>query len=183
MERNKPNIELINSLVEYKDGKLFWKPRLAHMFTPTGTRSAEGCASQWNKRYAGKEAFTHVGNHGYRVGNFMNTVLLAHRVIYAMHCGNWDFEIVDHIDGNRLNNKIENLRQCSNAENIRNKAKSKGKALPKGVSAHQGKYIAYITKNYQQMYLGVFDTVEKAATAYNEAAALHHGRFARFAIV
>lgn len=181
MERNKPSIELINSLVEYKDGKLFWKPRPASLFLPTGSRSAEGCASQWNKRYAEKEAFTHVGNHGYKVGNFLNTVLLAHRVIYAMHCNHWDFEIVDHIDGDRLNNKIDNLRQCTNAENIRNQGKHKGKTLPKGVAAHQGKYIAQITKNYKSHYLGVFDTVPEAVSAYNAAAKNMHGEFARLA--
>lgn len=179
MEQNKPEIELILSLLHYEQGRLFWRERPPHLFNATGSRSIEGSASQWNKRYAGKEAFTHIGTHGYRVGNFLGTVLLAHRVIYAMHKGSWGFDKVDHIDGDKLNNKISNLRECSNAENLRNQRGKSGRDLPKGVHAHGRSYIASITKDYKSYHLGVFETAEEARKAYNAAAKTMHGKFAR----
>jgi hypothetical protein len=179
MKQNKPDIATLNQLIRYESGMLFWRERPASLFNATGSRSAAGCASQWNKRYAGTEAFTHVGTHGYRVGNFLGTVLLAHRVIYAMHKGAWDFDKVDHIDGDKLNNVTENLRECSNAENLRNQRGNGGRGLPKGVYAHKGRYIASICKDYKAHHLGVFDTPEQARSAYNLAAVKFHGDFAR----
>lgn len=179
MKRNNPSIDSIRALISYDEGRLYWLPRSAELFNATGSRSAEGCASQWNKRYAGTEAFTHIGTHGYRVGNFLSTVLLAHRVIYAMHKGAWDFDKVDHIDGDKLNNAIENLRECSNAENLRNQRGNVNRALPKGVYPHRGRFIASICKDYKSRHLGVFDTPEQAQAAYNVAALELHGSFAR----
>ena len=85
---------------------------------------------------------------------------------------------VDHINGNRLDNRSANLRVCTNAQNSRNKGPQKGKY--KGVHwSKTGKHwVAQITKNYKVRHLGCFKTAEAAALAYNEAAKELHGEYA-----
>ncbi len=82
-------------------------------------------------------------------------------------------QVVDHVDGYTLDNRKCNLRLCTTAENIRNsKLRKDSKTGFKGVSAKGDKFIARIS-------LGTFETAEEAAAAYNQAAALYFGEFAR----
>lgn len=89
---------------------------------------------------------------------------------------------VDHINGNTLDNRISNLRICTWAQNLRNSAiKPSNKSGYKGVcfSEKLNRFRATIKVNYKQIHLGVFRTAIEAARAYNAAAILHHGEFAR----
>lgn len=92
---------------------------------------------------------------------------------------------VDHIDGNGLNNQRSNLRLCTPSENSRNtssRAGSTSKYL--GVCLHKsGKWQASIKGNGKFLYLGLFCDEIDAALAYNEAAKIHHGEFARLNII
>ena len=99
-----------------------------------------------------------------------------HRVI--MWCP--DGMLVDHIDGNKLNNQRNNLRIATNSENLRNRGKqTNNKSGYKGVSQHRGvRWTANITENGNHHYLGIFKTKEEAALAYNEGALKYHGKFA-----
>jgi hypothetical protein len=88
---------------------------------------------------------------------------------------------VDHINRNRLDNRKENLRPCTNAENCRNRGKPKNNTSGyKGVFWHckNEKWIASIGYNNRSYYLGSYNTKEDAAKAYNQAAKLYHGEFA-----
>ena len=91
-------------------------------------------------------------------------------------------EVVDHIDGDGLNNQRSNLRVCSNAENQRNRGKPKTRARIasrfKGVSWHNGKWRAKIVLGGKQRHLGYFAEERDAARAYDKAAEEHHGEFA-----
>jgi hypothetical protein len=80
---------------------------------------------------------------------------------------------VDHINGNRIDNRRENLRIVTNAINSRNKTvPSKSNTGYYGVSfkKKQNKYRTYIFYNYKQIYLGTYDTAEEGALAYNKKA-------------
>ncbi len=93
-----------------------------------------------------------------------------------------DGKQVDHINGNPLDNRRENLRICENAENNRNKGLTKASTSGyKGVSLYKrsGTWRAYIVTNYKQKHLGTFDNPIDAAKAYNVAAIKFHGEFAR----
>lgn len=64
-----------------RSGKLWWKPREAWMFKVKGDYPSEPLAISFNKRWAGKEAFTAIGNHGYKTGALESKNYLAHRII------------------------------------------------------------------------------------------------------
>jgi hypothetical protein len=176
-------VETLRKLISYdeKTGDMAWKPRTADMFISKGQRDAHGCCQNWNARYAGQPALANVGRIGYKRGNIFESGYLAHRVAMAMILGNWDFDYVDHIDGNPLNNAAKNLRPCTNAENIRNSVVKAGSSKYKGVCFHKKNrnWIASITVNYKTTHLGSFDTEEKAAACYDDAAKKMHGKFAR----
>lgn len=88
---------------------------------------------------------------------------------------------VDHIDGNGLNNLRNNLRLCTQAENLRNSKPIGGTSKYKGVYWHEPtkKWLAYITFNYKRKHIGLFDLESSAALAYNENAKELFGSFAR----
>lgn len=87
---------------------------------------------------------------------------------------------VDHINGNRLDNRRCNLRLCTNEQNRRNQKKQQNVKF-KGVYRRKedGKWEARIALNKQRIHLGRFETAEEAAAAYDRAAVLYHGQFAR----
>lgn len=103
--------------------------------------------------------------------------LRLHRIIMNAKNG----EYVDHIDGNILNNRKSNLRICTLAENNRNKSKSNKKMTSKykGVTFQSGKYRVRIRYNNKYLSIGMFDTQDKAAIAYNIAALKYYGEFAK----
>lgn len=112
-----------------------------------------------------------------------NNSLLLHRLIMDFPEG----MVVDHIDGNPLNNQKSNLRVCSKAQNTRNRKKPSTGLTSKYKGVHlfkrDNKYIAKIGINDLRKYLGIYDNESDAAIAYNEAAIKYHGEFARLNII
>lgn len=94
--------------------------------------------------------------------------------------------VIDHIDGNKLNNQKHNLRICSIKDNVRNRKKANKKMSSKYKGVHYLKnnntWQAYIN-NGKRIYLGSFKTEKEAAIAYNEAALIYHGNFAKLNIL
>lgn len=180
-KRSLPTPEQLRQLLRYEPdtGKLYWKERPIEMFN-AGNTSREARCCTWNKRYAGKEAFTSKNKYGYHVGAIFGRVMMAHRVIWAIHFGEWPELEIDHSDRCRSNNSITNLRSASRAENCRNmKSKSGADSELRGVALDKksGRWIAKICVNLKQIYLGRFDTEKDAYEAYRRASIEMHGEF------
>ena len=107
-----------------------------------------------------------------------------HRVVMARVLGRdlLKSEFVDHINNVRTDNRRENLRIASNAQNMSNRQgpQANNKAGFKGVcwSAQCRKWLAQIAHNKQHFYLGVHIQIEDAAKAYDRKAIELHGEFA-----
>lgn len=106
------------------------------------------------------------------------TILRMHRLILAAKPG----QEVDHIDGDGLNNRRANIRLCLQSQNAMNhRKKLNSKSMYKGVTMYPRKspWQANIAVNGTRIYLGSFTSETAAALAYDEAARLHFGEFAR----
>ena len=107
----------------------------------------------------------------------------AHRLVWLYHHGFMP-KMIDHIDGDTKNNRIENLRECSNAQNqynskrrIDNSSGYRGVYFRKG---HASSWLAMIKVNKKQIGLGHFKTAKLAAAAYAEGAKTYAKEFAKY---
>lgn len=136
-------------------------------------------ANAWNSRCAGKEACT-TDRKGYRFGPILGVLMLAHRVAWALHYGEWPAEDIDHINQVKSDNRIINLRLATDSQNLRNIPMfSSNTSGYKGVSraGASGKWVARISTGTEYKHLGTFATKELAAAAYISAAKYYHGEY------
>lgn len=107
----------------------------------------------------------------------------AHRVAWFLFHGDAPLQMIDHINGDKSDNRIANLRLATTAQNQFNKTKAKNNTSGfKGVGYHKctGMWQAQIKAGKSYAYLGLFPTPQEAHEAYCKAATELHGEFARF---
>jgi HNH endonuclease len=131
----------------------------------------------WSKNYfktkIGKEAGTlHPNGYlyiGFRTnGKFKSYA--AHRIIWFLFYNKWPEKQLDHINGNKLDNRIENLREASHRENQQNQKRHRaGKLVGASFNKNDKKWCAYIRINNKGKYLGSFSTEREAHEAYKTA--------------
>lgn len=139
----------------------------------------------WVKRPANRvcigDKVKSVDAYGYLSVAFRGKVWKAHRLAWFLYYGTLPNGDVDHINGDRLDNRISNLREASRVENLRNMAVSgKGLSKYKGVSKSGNSWTAQITLNNKKIHIGCYKSEEEAALAYNIKAEKLYGKFARF---
>ncbi|MCK9544728.1 MAG: HNH endonuclease [Novosphingobium sp.] len=166
-----PPPEVLRQLLRYEPetGKLFWRRRGPEWFPSQGTMKS------FNTQHAGKEAFTSVSD-GYRTSSiaYMGRAfsLRAHRVIWAIVHKSWPSGEIDHINGVRDDNRIENLRVVSLRENCRNQRLRKTNTS--GVAGvcwdkRDMKWRSRICADGRYISLGNFSRLEDAAKARAKA--------------
>lgn len=114
---------------------------------------------------------------GRRMIAFNGARYYAYRLIFAYHYGRWPLDELDHIDGDPGNDRIENLREVSHAENMKNrKMTGATKTGVLGVQLYKptGKWRAKIRVGGRCFYLGYFDDFSEAVAA-RQAAEVYHG--------
>jgi len=123
-----------------------------------------------NSLRIGEEARS-IDVHGYVQVNVCGTLCKGHRLAWLIHYGKWPDHDIDHINGNRADNRLANLREVTNAINCQNKRK----ALPSsktgilGVVKVGARFQANIQCNRRKHSLGTYDTAEEAQAVYVQA--------------
>lgn len=176
MTRVLPPQEVLLALLRYEadSGLLYWRERPLEWFRDAGKTAIHMHAS-WNTRFAGKRAFT-ANSAGHHTGAFFGKLYLSHRIIWKMVYGTEPL-VIDHINGDGHDNRIDNLRSVTQATNSRNACiKNTSKTGVNGVSFHKqtGKFRANVTVGGKQFHLGLFKTLDEA-TAARQLAEKEHG--------
>lgn len=160
--------EILKDILFYDEysGLFTWKMREEKMFKNASS------TDRWNTRWANKPAFTCTTVNGYKQGNIFAKRYYAHRVAYAITYDVWPIEI-DHINGDRTDNRISNLRDVYyRGENMKNtKIRSDNKSGHVGVQWRDnlGKWVAHIQVRGKSIHLGVFVNYDDAVSARMKA--------------
>ena len=144
-----------NAYFDYKDGELFWK-------VSTNTKIKVGQKAGGVGRYATVKV--------------QNKLFALHRVIFAMHHGYIPKE-VDHIDCNKLNNRIENLREVSRTQNQQNRKIQKNNTSgSKNVYWHKrsNTWQVQLRFNGKVKWIGNYENLELADLVAKEARSKYH---------
>lgn len=163
--------EILRGLIIYnpETGCLTWKERGDELFKAPRFRKL------WNTKWAGKLALNHSTNSGCYGGTVLAIPLLAHRVAWAIHYGKWPDKFIDHINGDRFDNRISNLRDVDRVTNNKNaKRRKDNKSGYSGVYKHKNRYLAHIRVDGRLKVIGRFDTAEEAH-AFREVEKLKYG--------
>lgn len=163
---------LLAEIVDYNPstGLFVWREKPRHLFASEARYRAA------NTQCLGKPAFCTRQSTGYLAGSVQGAMYLAHRIAWVICFGEWPGQI-DHINGDKTDNRIGNLRAVSAAINNRNLPRSKtNRSGVTGVRWHKaaGKWIARINVNKQEHHLGLFGDFE-AAVAARKAAEVAYG--------
>lgn len=115
-----------------------------------------------------------LSRNGYKRVHISGDTHYLHRMIWFWNHGEWPSKSLDHINNDKTDNRLCNLREATSTQNARNKKMNR----PKGVHKHRDKYRSRIQVNGRKVHLGCFDTPEEAHNAYCEAAEKHFAEFA-----
>lgn len=163
--RNKLTPEILQECLAYSPstGRFFYKPRDRKHFVDDRSYAI------FHTRFSGKEALHCLNGSGYLRGTVNGIKVYAHIAAWAITYGEWPKNEIDHINGDPLDNRIENLRDVTHRINNCNRAKSKDKSSRYiGVCYNKHskkKWKAQIRIDGQNLNLGHYDTEEDAAIA------------------
>jgi hypothetical protein len=164
-------------LILSPDGVLVWRERQAKWFIGgAGRYSADWAAKRWNNEFAGQVAGA-VREDGYLQVSLFGRVHRAHRLVWLIAHGDWPRRFIDHVNGDRSDNRVENLRDVGRVDNNRNMARRHDN--PSGVvgvawMSSQGKWRARIRVDGKDIHLGLFE-MKEAAIAARAAEAVKRG--------
>lgn len=136
---------------------------------------------KWNAKYPGRLAGAN-HNFGYVQITINGQLYMAHRLAVFIVDGVWPRGEIDHVNLDKKDNRLTNLRHANRAQNLANTI-ARSKSGAKGVVAYVGKkktsFRAQITINGRTVGLGTYKTPEEANHAYFLAAKEYHGEYAR----
>lgn len=163
-----PDAEHLRKVLDYdpETGVLTWKER------PRDHFKSQSAHVKWNRHTAGTQAFNSNGKLGYRTGMLEGVHYLAHRIAWKIVHGQCPKAEIDHINGNRSDNRLVNLRSVTRLENTQNrKCRIDSKTGVPGVYWEKAcnKWRAEIKANKHRISLGVFEEIDDAIAARKAA--------------
>lgn len=172
---------LIRKLLRYDrhTGHFYWRARQPALFSELNQSVRNWRV--WNKKFAGVRA-GYVSARGYRYIKLGTKLIKEHRLVWLYCHGRHPAGSVDHIDGDRQNNRISNLRLASNSQNGINSLVARGASGLRGVrwAKYANKWRVGIKINGRSVHLGYFDDKSEAAAAYEAKVTEVHGDFSPF---
>lgn len=120
------------------------------------------------------------GGPGYRQIRCFGRVRYSHRIAFALCNGRWPVGTVDHVNGDRKDNRPENLREASRSQNQCNRRRQRNNTSgTTGIHYHKasGRWQAYIAKDRRQIYIGLFASYPQAVEARTREQTRLHGVF------
>lgn len=164
--------DYLKSVVSYNpiDGSFVWKFRT-------------DVDPEWNKRWAGKRAGSKM-SHGYYRVCINYTAYTGHALAWFYMTGEWPTYEVDHINMDRADNRFCNLRLANQYQNSNNRGKNRNNTSGhKCVFWHKkaGKWTVTIVVNGEKIYLGLYESLDKAVEVSRAAIHKYSGEFARAA--
>jgi hypothetical protein len=156
-----PTPERVRSLVRYDGCDFYWLPRPLKFFPD------ERAWKSWTSRCADKKLRIKQQSNGYHGIRIDGALILIHRAVWVLHYGEWPKGEIDHINGDKFDNRIENLRDGDKAANMRNqKLRSDSTSGFPGVHFCKAKtcrpWAARVGINGTWKTLGYFATREEA---------------------
>ncbi len=178
-KKDYPTVDHIRECLRYEDGKLFWLQR------PLSHFPDEHAWKIWNSQFSGKEAGgvfrqREEGKHRFRI-RIHGVGIFRYDIVWALHYGEWPRQWIDHKNTIPHDDKIDNLRLCTDSQNKSNqKTRKNNSSGCKGVYWHKksNKWMARIQVDNDTKYLGCFHDIDEAHAAYVEAARRYFGEFA-----
>ena len=156
---------------DHASGQLTW------IFRPREMFSSDNACNSWNAKWAGKKAFTAIDGKGYFLGAIHCRLYRAHRVVWALHNAEWPNGEIDHINGIKTDNRIENMRVVSHRQNMMNQPRKRNNTsgvMGVGWANREKKWAVSIKVNGHKKSLGYFRSFE-AAVRKRRAAEANHG--------
>ncbi len=128
------------------------------------------------RRYNKQGKVGHLSSAGYVQMYFDGVNTRAHRLAWLYVYGQHPVGQIDHINGNKADNRICNLRDVSGAINMQNRDRSpaENKTGATGVSHFKGGFRVEIDSNGSRFHLGIYETIEEAKAAYNAGRLILH---------
>jgi len=156
--RDRITVEYLRECFDYRDGSLYWKERPANHFQRPADhatfikKSAGNAAGRREPRGYICVKFRY-GGHG--------VCISAHHIVWAIHHGTWPTKHLDHINRVRNDNRIENLREVTPAENVKNSARNR--VFPYVGPHPHGRFQAQVNVGGQKsVHIGIFDSEQEA---------------------
>ena len=152
-------------------GVFYWKERSIKHFKSSDKYPVNSTMERWNKRYANTRAGCAFCPGGKRIQEkigIFKRFYASHRLAWLYVYGCFPKDEIDHIDGNPMNNAIENLRDVTSQENKKNMCKpvtNTSGSIGVGWRKCRGKWRATISVNNKALHLGYFNTFEEACNS------------------
>ena len=138
----------------------------------------------WRKYWNQKKPAGSGQSKGYRRITIDYSQYYAHRLAWLITYGEWPTDQLDHINGNKLDNRIENLRPATAGQNCQNVGRRRRNSTGfRGVLRFKGRFRGRFMADGKMIDVGYYDTAIETARAVNEAMLKHHGEFARLNVI